>query len=327
MTTMETAQSYHEAALDLHRRVPIVDGHADTLDRSIEEGVPFGSEQPALHIDLPRMVAAGVNLQTLSLWVPPDHKGDRALHRAMRMVSCFHAAASRNPEVRLVTAADQVSADLPGFVLSFEGAEPLADDPALLDAFHALGVRMIALTWNGRNGFADGLTVGERPGAITHLGQDLLRRMQDLGIVLDLAHIAEVGFWHALELTEGPVVISHANARALCGHPRNMTDDQLRAIAGRGGLVGACFVPKFLGEQASIDDVVRHILHMVEVAGVDHVGLGGDLDGVSALPRGLGGVQDLPVLTAMLLERGLSEADIAKILGGNWLRVFGQVWR
>lgn len=321
------ARTHLETAAELHRRSPIVDGHADTLDRSLEEGAPFGSEQPALHIDLPRMRAAGVNLQALSLWVPPDHKGDRALHRAMRMVSCFYAGAARHPDVRLVTAVDQVAPDRPGFFFSFEGAEPLADDPSLLDAFHALGVRMIALTWNGRNGFADGLTVGERPGAITHLGQELLGRMRDLGIVLDLAHIAENGFWHALELTEGPVVVSHANARALCNHPRNMTDDQLRAIADRDGLVGACFVPKFLGEEASLEDVVRHILHMVEVAGVDHVGLGGDLDGVTALPRGLAGVQDLPALTALLLAAGLSEADVEKILGGNWLRVFSRVWK
>ena len=186
---------------------------------------------------------------------------------------------------------------------------------------------MIGVSWNGRKGFADGLTVVDRPGAITMLGQELLGRMGALGVVLDLSHIAEFGFWHALELTDGPVVVSHANARALCGHPRNMTDDQLRAIAGRDGLVGACFVPKFIGEDASLEDVARHVQHMVEVAGVDHVGLGGDFDGVTSLPRGLGGVQYLPLLTARLLETGLSEQDVAKILGGNWLRVFSQVWK
>lgn len=321
------SRSYHEQALDLHRRVPIVDAHADTLDRCLDEGVAFGTALEALHIDLPRLRGAGVNLQTLSLWVPPDHKGDRALHRALRMASLFHEAARREPDVRLVTRVEDVVPDRPGFCLSFEGAEPLADDPHLLEVFHRLGVRLIALTWNGRNGFADGLTVAERPSGITHLGRDLLRRMGELGIALDLAHIAEVGFWHALELTTGPVVVSHANSRHLCDHPRNMTDDQLRAIAGRGGVAGACYVPKFLGPEAAIEDVVRHIVRMVEVAGIDHVGLGGDFDGVTALPRGLSGVHDLPALTALLLESGLSEADVAKILGGNWLRVFGQLWK
>ncbi|MBM3266930.1 MAG: dipeptidase [Candidatus Sericytochromatia bacterium] len=325
MTTPK-ARSYHDLAVDLHNRVPVVDGHADTLDRSLEEGVALGPAQPMLHIDVPRMKAAGVNLQVLSLWVPPDLKGERALRRAMAMAACFHAARRADPDVRLVASVADVDVARPGFVLSFEGAEPLADDPHLLDAWYALGLRMIALTWNGRNGFADGLTVGDRPSGITGLGQDLLRRMRDLGVVLDLAHIAEAGFWHALELTEGPVVVSHANARALCSHPRNMTDDQLRAIAGRGGLVGACVVPKFLGEEAALEDVARHVLHMVEIAGADHVGLGCDFDGVTSLPRGVAGIQDLPALTALLLERGLAEEDMAKILGGNWLRVFGQVW-
>ncbi len=325
MTT--AARSYHDLALDLHRRVPIVDGHADTLDRSLDEGVAFGTEQPLLHIDLPRMKAAGVNLQVLSLWVPPDHKGDRALHRALRMAACFKEAQRSDPDVRLISSADEVSPDRPGFVFSFEGAEPLADDPHLLETWYALGLRMIALTWNGRNGFADGLTVADQSSGITHLGRDLLRRMAELGVVLDLAHIAETGFWHALELTEGPVVVSHANARALCNHPRNMTDDQLRAIAGRGGLVGACFVPKFLGEEAALEDVARHILHMVEIAGPDSVGLGADFDGVTILPRGVSGIQDLPALTELLLAGGMVEPDVAKILGGNWLRVFKEVWK
>ncbi len=324
---MTIARSYHERAQALHRRVPLVDAHADTLDRCLEEGVPFGGEAPALHIDLPRLRQAGVNLQVLSLWVPPDHKGGRAMHRALQMASLFHAAARKEPDARLVTSVYEVTADRPGFCLSFEGAEPLADDPTLLEAFYQLGVRLIALTWNGRNGFADGLTVADRPGGITHVGADLLARMGELGIVLDLAHIAETGFWHALELTKGPVVVSHANARALCDHPRNMTDEQLRAIAARGGVVGACFARSFIGPEPTIDDVVRHIMHMIEVAGLDHVGLGGDFDGVTALPDGLGGVQDLSALTAGLLEQGLAEPDAAKILGGNWLRVFGQVWK
>ncbi|MBI6546436.1 MAG: dipeptidase, partial [Cyanobacteria bacterium NC_groundwater_1444_Ag_S-0.65um_54_12] len=276
---------------------------------------------------LPRIEQIGINLQFLSLWIPPDHMGDRALHRAMRLVSCFYAARRNNPGLRLVTSIADISTKLPGFCLALEGAEPLADDPELLDAFYALGVRMIALTWNGRNSFADGIMVGERPGAITHLGNKLLQQMQELGIVLDLAHLAEAGFWHALELTIGPVVVSHANARAICNHPRNLSDTQLRAIAERDGVVGVCFVPKFLsGSEATLDDVVLHILHMIEVAGTDHVGLGGDFDGVTSLPHGLGGVQDLPAITVRLLESGLTQETIAKILGGNWRRVLAAVW-
>ncbi|MBM3274809.1 MAG: membrane dipeptidase, partial [Candidatus Sericytochromatia bacterium] len=124
--TQTAARSYHDLALDLHRRVPVVDGHADTLDRSIEEGVPFGPEQPMLHIDVPRMREVGLNLQVLSLWVPPDHKGDRALHRALRMASCFYEGMRADSSVRLVSRAEDIVPDRPGFVFSFEGAEPLA---------------------------------------------------------------------------------------------------------------------------------------------------------------------------------------------------------
>jgi len=313
------------AALDraraLHAACPVVDGHADTLDRSLDGHLAFGGSQPGLHFDVPRFAAIGGALQFLSLWVPGDVTGDRALHRAMRLVGVLREGLRRQGGFSILDRIKDRIPGVPGVMLSFEGADPLADDPKLLEAFHALGVRMVSLTWNGRNGFADGLLVSDRPSGLTRLGRDLLRRMADLDMVLDLAHIAEPGFWDALDAYPGRVVVSHANARAVCDHPRNMDDDQIRAIAERGGVIGTVLYPRFIGGEGDLATLALHVQHLQGVGGHGVLGLGADLDGISALPAGFEGVQDLPRVTAALLEAGLDETAVAAWLGGNWLRV------
>lgn len=325
---MESTLSYHAQARELHRRLLIIDGHADTLDRVLEEGHDILEPSPDFHIDLPRILEAGVNCQVFSLWTPPEVQGERATVRALSMIGAFLEMQRERPEMRQVASVADLDAGRPGFCLSFEGAEPLAGNVGLLEVFYRLGVRIVALTWNGRNPFADGLKVGPNPSGLTDLGYELLERMAELGVVLDLAHIAEPGFWDALKASRGPVVATHANARALHDHPRNLTDAQLKAIAERGGLVGVTFVPSFLAKaEADLDDVLRHLDHMVRVIGEDHVALGSDFDGITAPPTRLTGVDCLPALTAGMLERGYSEERVAKILGSNWARVFREVWK
>lgn len=325
---MTTTLSYHERAKELHRRLLVIDGHADTLDRVLEEGHDFLERSPELHIDLPRLLEAGVNCQVFSLWTPPEYQGERATVRALAMISAFLDMQRERAELRQVRRVEDIDADQPGFCFAFEGAEPLAGNVSLLEVFYALGVRMVALTWNGRNPFADGLKVGPNPSGLTELGYELIERMGELGVLLDLAHIAEPGFWDALKASQGPVVATHANARALHDHPRNLTDEQLKAIAARDGLVGVTFVPSFLSrERADLDDVLAHIDYLVNLIGEDHVALGSDFDGITAPPTRLTGVQSLPALTAGMLERGYSEDRVAKILGSNWARVFRQAWK
>ncbi|MEB3298530.1 MAG: membrane dipeptidase [Candidatus Sericytochromatia bacterium] len=310
-----------QRALDLHARCSVVDGHADTLDRSLDGHLAFGVPQDGLQFDVPRFRSIGGALQFLSLWVPGDVTGLRALHRAMRLVGVLHEGLRRHGTFELLERIEQRTPGVPGVMLSLEGADPLADDPRLLEAFHALGVRMVSLTWNGRNGFADGLLVAERPSGLTRLGKDLLRRMADLDMVLDLAHIAEPGFWDALETYPGRVVVSHANARAVYDHPRNMNDDQIRAIAERGGVIGTVLYPRFLGGNGGLTMVAEHVRHLRAVGGDGVLGLGADLDGISALPEGFAGIHDLPRVTATLLDAGLEDGVVAGWLGGNWLRV------
>lgn len=315
-------------ARELHRRCLVIDGHADSLDRVLSEGCTFLEGSAPLQLDWPRLRAAGLNAQALSLWTPPEYQGTRALHRALSMVAALQAMQRQEPELRQVTTMADLDAGKPGVMLTMEGADPLVDDLSLLEVFYSLGVRMIGLTWNGRNAFADGLKVGPKPSGLTDLGRELVHRMGELGIVLDLAHIAEPGFWDALEVTKGPVVASHANAHALHAHPRNMRDDQLKAIAERGGLVGITFVPGFLTQEAAdLDHVLDHIDYVVRLIGEDHVALGSDFDGITRPPTRLDHVGCLPNLTAGLLERGYPEERIAKILGGNWARVFRAVWK
>lgn len=325
---MTTTLSYHERALELHRQLLVIDGHADTLDRVLEEGHDFLEPSADFHIDLPRLLEAGMNCQVFSLWTPPEYQGERATVRALAMISAFLDMQRERAELRQITRVSDLDPARPGFCFSFEGAEPLAGNVSLLEAFYRLGVRMIALTWNGRNPFADGLKVGPNPSGLTELGYELIERMAELGVVLDLAHIAEPGFWDALKASQGPVVATHANARALHDHPRNLKDEQLKAIAERGGLVGITFVPGFLSKNgADLDDVLAHLDYMVQLIGEDHVALGSDFDGITAPPTRLTGVQCLPALTEEMLKRGYSEERIAKILGNNWARVFGEVWK
>ncbi|MGI5835468.1 MAG: dipeptidase, partial [Chloroflexota bacterium] len=214
-------------------------------------------------------------------------------------------------------------------VLSMEGAEGLDGDLGALRVFHRLGLRSLGLTWNWRNEAADGVFETRTCGGLTQFGIDLVGECNRLGILVDMAHLAPAGVRDVLEVSEAPVVVTHANCHALWPHFRNLTDSQLEAIAAKGGVVGATAVPAFLGQEESrcpLDPLLDHIDHMVKVMGEDAVGIGLDLDGVGDnRVEGLEDASKMPNLTVGLAERGYSESTIRKILGENFLRVFRQV--
>lgn len=318
--------SYHELALALHRRHTVIDAHADTLTEVVDHGHDFLGGAPGLHIDVPRLQAVGMGIQVLTCWNEPQLIGLPAFARAMEKIGAFHEARRRGGLRHVTTKADLDAPGL-GFILSLEDAAPCMGSPLHLEALYAAGIRMIGLTWNGRNELADGVLASDKPGGLTRVGVALVEKMQSLGVVVDLSHIAEVGFWDVLERSGKPVACSHSNAKAVHEHVRNLTDAQIKAIAEQGGVIGVCFAPAFLGpDRPGIDAVIRHIDHMVGVGGIDVVGLGSDFDGIAATPVGLEEVSKLPDLTAALLERGYAEADLAKLLGGNWRRVFAANW-
>ncbi len=213
--------------------------------------------------------------------------------------------------------------------LGLEGGEPIGTSLDLLEVFHHLGLRVLTLTWSLRNAIGDG--VFERTnGGLTAFGVEVVGKAEELGILLDLSHINEAGFWDALDVTSFPVIASHSNARTLCDHPRNLTDEQLKAIAERGGVVGAVAIPGFVDSQnPTIERYVEHIAYMADLIGYEHVGLGFDF--VYYLPgwsgRSVEGFENeskIPRLIEMLNER-FSEKEVDAITFGNFRRVFERV--
>lgn len=315
-------------AQEVHMSAQVVDLHCDTL-LEIEAGKRRLDQRSSQgHIDLPRLREGGVAAQVFAVYVAP-RMASRGPARAQELLEAFEAAVAQSPAlvahattvegIEKARAEGKIAA-----VLSVENGDAFGGEIRTLDGLHRRGVRMMALTWNPSNALGDG-ALGREHGGLTQLGKAVLRRMVELGIVIDVSHLSEASFWDAMREVEVPVVASHSNSAALHVHPRNLTDDQLRAIARKGGVVGVNFYPGFLGA-ATLERALDHILHMVRVMGADHVALGSDFDGISQAPVGLEDVSKLPNLTAGLLARGMGAGDARKILGGNALRVFRQVW-
>ena len=324
---MIETSSYHERALALHRRVPVVDAHCDTISFVLDDRTDMVGGDARMQVDVPRLLAGGVGIQVLACWNEAEYSGHASFARCMAKVGAFHRLA-RLHGLRHITRPAQLDEPGLGFVLSMEDAAPVMGSDVHLEALYAAGIRMIGLTWNGRNELADGVGVGAKPGGLTDVGKHIVAQMGELGIVVDLAHVSEPSFWDVVEQHDKPLAVSHANAKAVWEHRRNLTDDQIRAIHKSGGVIGVTYVPAFLAaEDVTVDSVVRHIDHMCEVAGPEVVGLGSDFDGISTTPKGLEHAGCAPALTAALLQRGYTEADVEKIVSGNWLRVFKANWR
>jgi membrane dipeptidase len=258
----------------------------------------------------------------------------RATRETLRLLDLFYRFQAENADRLLLAtcAGDIERAKAEGKVagiLSMEGAEGLEGDLGVLRMIHQLGVRWVGLTWSLRNQAGDGVYEARTGSGLTRFGVDLVEEMNRLGMLVDIAHLSPEGVGDVFEVSEAPVIASHANAHALCPVSRNLTDAQLEQVAGSGGVVGAVYVPGVItdGEEpATLDMLLDHIDHMVRVAGIDHVGLGSDFDGFfGPPPAGLEDVSCTPKVTAGLLERGYNETDTAKILGRNWLRVIRQV--
>lgn len=220
-------------------------------------------------------------------------------------------------EIEAANAAGKIAA-----VLSCEGAELLDCDPEKLDWANNVGVKAINLTWNHANRLCGSHRDAPERG-LSDVGKAFVRRAQELDILLDVSHCSDAAFWDLIDMTEKPVVASHSNARAVCGHTRNLTDDMFRALCAAGGVAGLNFYGPFVSEAETptMDDVVRHVEHWLSLGGEKHVGLGADWDGCDALAGGLTGVQDVPLLWDALARRGYDDALLQDLFYNNWLRV------
>lgn len=323
---------YQQRALELHTRYPVVDGHADSILAVLEGARTLVEESTLGHLDFPRLKKGGVTCTVQAAFPSPIYYPVGPKRVGQGVDGLLLQIEAAGPGVRLaLTAGDIREAHTKGQVavlINMEGAEAIQGSLPLLRNYYRLGVRMMGLVWNHRNEVADGAAEEGSGGGLTKFGREVVLEMNRLGMLIDLAHITAPGFYDVLELSDQPVLFTHGNCRNLWDHARNLTDDQIKALADKGGVFGISFVDGFMGKSGtSLATVANHIDHVVQLLGnADHVAYGSDFDGCTP-PPGLENVTKLPDLTAELLRRGYSEADLEKILGGNYLRVFSQVLR
>jgi membrane dipeptidase len=324
---------------------PVIDGHNDlpwecreSRDSSVE-GVD-GTER-TLHTDLPKLRAGGVVGQFWSVFVPTDDPDP--VRTTFQQVDLVHRLVARYPDdLRLVrTAAEVRTAIESGRIASLLGAEgghSIGDDLAVLRDLGRLGVRYMTLTHNDDTPWADSATGSHPHGGLTDRGREIVREMERIGMLVDLSHTSPATMRDALDVASAPVVFSHSSTIAVNDHPRNVPDDVLGRLRDNGGVVMITFVPRFVSAEyaawetagehgeappVTVADVADHVEHARDVAGVAHLGLGGDYDGTPTLPDDLRDVSRYPVLAEELVRRGWSDADLRALAGENVLRVLG----
>jgi membrane dipeptidase len=358
------------------KRTPLIDGHND-LPWEIRDS--FGGDlskvdltgdtrtlTPPLHTDIPRLRQGRLGAQFWSVYVPATLKGRDATEAVQRQIDITRRIVAQHPETfALADSADDIvrihRAGKIASMFGIEGGEAINGDLAVLREFRASGVLYMTLTHSTNNGWVDSATDAPTYGGLSPFGEDVVREMNSIGMLVDLSHVSQEAMEDALRVSKAPVIFSHSSARALARHPRNVPDDVLRLLPANGGVVMVNFYPVFLSDAfwnwnaaraaeearlkalnpaapdavkeglvawgqanpqpaTSVATVADHIEHIRKVAGVDHVGIGSDFDGVPALPRGLEGVEAYPALFVELMRRGWSDADLAKLAGGNVLR-------
>ncbi|NLM51932.1 MAG: membrane dipeptidase [Firmicutes bacterium] len=305
-----------------------VDAHCDTVHLFAQEHYNFWQENTCGQIDYPRLKQGGVNLQFFALFVEPEYKPFLALSRALQLMEHFFCTLEKNKAntIFIKTKKElQEAVQNPhklAVIMALEGGEPLESSKEILHIFYRLGLRSVGLTWNQRNQLADGVGVGKGASGLTKMGKEIVKHLNRLGIVVDGAHLAKRGFYDLLETATKPVLVSHANAAALCPHPRNLDKEQLLALKAHKGVVGLTFYPDFIAEkEATLEKLLDHFCYIADLAGVEILGLGSDFDGIEKVLPELSNVSHLPALTAGLRRRGFSEKEIAAIMGENMLKL------
>lgn len=362
-----------EAAKKIHQSAILIDGHNDLPWELRAQGslsfdkLDIAKPQKTLQTDIPRLREGGVGAQFWSVYVPAENAyNGTALSATLEQIEMVNAMIEHYPETfeRALTVDDIERAHAAGKIASMigvEGGHCIENSLNVLRQLYKLGARYMTLTHSDTLDWADSATDEYRHGGLTPFGEDVVREMNRLGMLVDLSHVSPDTMKHALRITKAPVIFSHSSARAVAEHPRNVPDDVLKLVVENKGVVMVNFFSGFVVPEAaevytagynfrkqqrellkdedkvqvlyrkwrndhpmpqgSIHDLIDHIDHIVAVAGIDYVGLGSDYDGVSVLPNQLEDVSTYPLITQALLDRGYTEADIVKVLGANLLRV------
>ena len=362
-----------ERARAIHRQVPLIDGHNDypwavreQAQRDLDK-LDISRPQPSIMTDIPRLRAGGVGGQFWSVYVPVELQGQAAVTATLEEIDTVYRMLRKYPETfELALTADDVERAFKkgriASLIGMEGGHSIDNSLAALRMFYQLGARYMTLTHSKNVPWADSCTDTPASNGLSPFGEEVVREMNRLGMLVDLSHTSPDTMADAIRVSEAPVIFSHSSARALNDVPRNVPDDILRELPKNGGVVMVTFVPGFLSPKvtawnnqqtaeqerlaklfpndpaavkagvdawakanpaprATVADAADHIDHIRQVAGIDHIGLGGDFDGITQVPQGLEDVSKYPSLTAELLRRGYKEDDVKKILGLNILRV------
>src|SRR5262245_35551128 len=365
-----------EDALTIARRILAeavgIDSHIDTIQRVLVMGEDLGERHDAGHVDIPRLREGGIRAPFFAFWVPVFFRGAEAVRRTLDLRDAMQSVFNTHKDqIELATTA----ADIERIVkthkiaafLTIEGGHAIDDDLRVLRMYYALGIRSMTLTHSRNTNWADSASDTPAHNGLTDFGKEVVREMNRLGMLVDLAHVSDQTFYDALAVTTKPVIVSHSSMRAISSVQRNVSDEMLCALARNGGVIGITFgmgfinpkdaeklksatdteseaptltgkaldeyaaqnAHKLLGTRtsvvATVEDVADHIDHAVKIAGIDHVGIGSDFDGIAATANGLEDVSKMPVLVAVLLKRGYPETDLKKILARNFLRVIREV--
>jgi membrane dipeptidase len=383
-----SASGISAKARAIHDSAVVIDTHADTPQRFLDENFDIASTDPKDigHISLDKASAGNLGAEFFSIWVDPETNQGHFARHTLDLIDSVYEQAARHPDRMMMafSVADIERAHKQkklAALMGIEGGHSIENDIHLLRDFYRLGVRYMTLSWSNTNEWADSSGDIDDPkiqhhNGLTDFGKQVVLEMNRLGMIVDISHVADKTFWDTIATTKAPVIASHSSARALTNAPRNMTDDMLRAVAKNGGVVDVNFYSGFvdedyrkasepIGKQTAeavkaylekqktdgkvvtyievdrierewaakiprppLKSLIDHIDHIAKVAGIDHVGLGSDFDGVAgATPQGMDSAADLPKITQALLDRGYSARDVHKILGGNVMRVFREVER
>lgn len=378
LDTMKKEYKLPEDAFRLHYDALVADTHNDFLDRAVNNGASFNSENDLTQSGLPRLLEGGVKVQIFACWIPEKKfsvSKDYVLHE-IEVLKSFEK--EEQDKFAIATSTDDIEkinseGKLAGMI-GIEGGTALEGNPDNIDLFNSKGVRYITLTWNNSNDIGSSAKDEEkRKGSgLTDFGKKVVRRMNEVGILVDVSHLGEKSFWDVVEISDKPILASHSCCSAINPIPRNLTDEQIKAIAKSGGVVMINFYSSFLkkgspkkfptadkvyakelkeiydkyrsdkikyneerykflqshkpkGNITTLDDVIAHIEHVINLVGVDYVGIGSDFDGGIIPPFDLYDATCYPFITMKLAEKGYSESDIRKILGLNLMRILNPI--
>ncbi len=296
----------------------IIDLHCDVLYKLTTLDAPKFADDVRLHASKERLQLGQVKAQVFAIFIDPATPQNMQFLEVMRQIEAFHTQVLQTEGMVHITEWSQLDALAPheiGAILSLEGCSAIGDDMTKLSAILDAGVKLVGLTWNEENAVAYGAeqdaSLGLKP-----FGKEVVNMLNARDIIIDVSHLNEQGFWDLLPLAKH-LVASHSNARAICDHPRNLTDQQAKALIEHGGHIHVVYFPKFIGDNATMDDLIAHVKHLASIVGIDHLGVGSDFDGINVTVKGLAHAGEAQNLLEQLREH-FTDEEVRGIAHNNF---------